>query len=61
MVLEAQTNRERIRFPYFESVTDFSFKIVPPGREARGGPEGEQANQNDTVCLDLWESYLEPA
>lgn len=22
---------------------------------------GEQANPNDTVCLDLWESYLEPA
>lgn len=22
---------------------------------------GEHANPNDTVCLDLWESYLEPA
>jgi len=22
---------------------------------------GEQANPNDAVCLDLWESYLEPA
>jgi len=21
---------------------------------------GEQANPNDCVCLDLWESYLEP-